>query len=173
MAPGPIRADRANLIAAPRLHATFAPIPSARVMANPLVPKPQTGASSFGLLVLRLVVGIALCFHGWPKVQHLTDWMNVFQMPNPAPAPLQALAALSEFAGGIALAVGLLTPLAALGILCTMGYAAWFHISKGDPFVSSSGASYELALVFFSVALCVLLCGPGKLSVDHVMFKRS
>jgi putative oxidoreductase len=141
-------------------------------MAIPLAPKPQTSASSFGLLLLRLVVGIALCIHGWPKVQNLTTWMN--GMPEPAAPWLQALAATSEFAGGIALAAGLLTPLAALGIACTMGYATWFHFDRGDPFVPgpSGGPAYELPLTFFAAALCIMLCGPGKASVDAVMFKR-
>lgn len=141
-------------------------------MANPLAPKAQTGASSFGLLLLRLAVGIALCFHGWPKVQHLTDWMNVFGMTDAAPPYLQAMAAISEFAGGIALAAGLLTPLAALGIACTMGYAVYFHFSSGHAFVASDGPSYELALTYFAAALCILFCGPGKISVDGIMFKR-
>ncbi|MEZ5965784.1 MAG: DoxX family protein [Planctomycetota bacterium] len=142
-------------------------------MANPLAPKAQTGASSFGLLLLRLALGVALCLHGWPKVQHIADWMNVFGMTDPAPGYLQAMAAVSEFAGGIAVAVGLLTPLAALGIACTMGYAVWFHISAGHAYLESgSGPAYELALVYLAAALCILFCGPGKLSLDGVMFKR-
>lgn len=141
-------------------------------MANPLAPKSQTAASSLGLLVLRLVVGVALSIHGWPKVQNLTTWMS--SMPEPAPGYLQALAAISEFGGGIALAAGLLTPLAALGILCTMGYASYFHISSGHHFVASGPGqpSFELPLTFFAATLCVLLCGPGRASLDAMAFKR-
>jgi putative oxidoreductase len=144
-------------------------------MANPLAPKSQTGASSFGLLLLRLAVGIALCRHGWPKVEHLTDWMQTFSMPNPAPPYLQVLAAISEFAGGIALAAGLLTPLAALGIACTMGYAIYFHFTSGHPHIAGAGGgpSYEQALAYFTAAVCVLFCGPGKASIDGMMFRRS
>ncbi len=129
-------------------------------------PKAQDALTSFGLFAVRVVAGTALCIHGWPKMANISSWMTT----DPAPGYLQALAALAEFAGGIALAAGLLTPIAALGILCTMGYAVNYHFGKGDPFVSGGGGSYERALVYAVVSLCVLLAGPGKMSLDSVLF---
>ena len=67
---------------------------------------------SVGLLGLRLVMGAAFMFHGWPKIQNPLGWMGP---EAPVPAILQALAALAEFGGGMALIVGLLTRLASLG----------------------------------------------------------
>ena len=53
---------------------------------------------------------------------------------------LHALAALSEFGGGLAYILGLLTPLAALGILSTMTVAFTKHaFERGDPFVAMTG----------------------------------
>lgn len=130
-------------------------------------PKSQDALTSFGLFAVRVVAGLALCFHGWPKMANISSWMQT----DPAPGYLQALAALSEFAGGIALAAGLMTPIAALGVLCTMAYAVNFHFGKGDPFVANGpGGSYELALVYAMVALCLLCAGPGKLSLDSALF---
>lgn len=143
-------------------------------MANPLAPKSQTSASSLGLLVLRVVVGVALCIHGWPKVQNLTAWMQGATTP----PYLQAAAAISEFGGGIALAAGLLTPLAALGIAATMGTAVYFHITWGHSYMVNNkpGAAFtpdfELPLAYFAAAVCVLFCGPGKASIDGMMWKR-
>jgi putative oxidoreductase len=88
-------------------------------------------------------------------------------MPNPPPGFLQALAALAEFGGGLGLLLGLITPICAVGLLCTMAYAAFTHISRGDPFVSKGGASYELALVYLVIAGAILLLGPGRYSVDY------
>lgn len=147
-------------------------------MANPLAPRITSGGASFGLLVLRLVVGIALCFHGWGKVQSMTSWIPegmLSSLPEFARAPwAQAFAAISEFGGGIALAAGVLTPLAALGVLGTMGMAAYFHFMQGHPFVASGPGqpSYELAVVFLAAALCILFCGPGKMSLDGMVFKK-
>jgi putative oxidoreductase len=129
------------------------------------------GAGSVGLLVLRLVVGIAFLHHGWSKIQEPMTWMNKF--PNPPPGFLQAAAAVAEFGGGIALIIGFLTPLFAFLIACNMAVAAaTVHIPHGDPFVGHGGPSWELAAVYFSVAVCLLLVGPGQLSLDSLLFGR-
>jgi len=124
-----------------------------------------------GLFLLRAVVGCALMLHGFSKIQNPFGWMGPESW---APAPLQALAALSEFGGGLALVIGLLTPLACVGILSTMFTAmTMVHLAHGDPFVAhGKGGSYELALVYFSVALTVLLLGPGKYSIDGLLFGK-
>lgn len=129
------------------------------------------GRAGLGLLIIRVVVGLALMFHGWGKIQHPFSWM-----PPDAPVPgfLQALAALSEFGGGLALVIGLLTPIAAFGIACTMAFAVFaVHVKNGDPFVSATGGpSFELAAVYLCAALLVILAGPGKYSLDGQLFGR-
>jgi putative oxidoreductase len=129
----------------------------------PLVP-------SFGLLALRLVAGTAMAMHGWPKIQNMTSWMG----PDaPVPGFLQAAAAIAEFGGGICWAVGFLTPVASLLILVTMGVAMNMHIGNGDPFVGKGGGpSWELAAVYASIAVTLLLGGPGMHSIDQVVFNK-
>lgn len=121
------------------------------------------------LLLLRLVAGLAFMMHGWPKIQAPFNWMGA---DAPFPGILLALAALSEFGGGLAWVLGLLTPLASLGILFTMAVAFYVHaIAKGDPFVSMTGGpSYEMALLFFCIALVLMALGPGRLSLDRKLF---
>ena len=130
------------------------------------------GPGAVGLLVLRLVAGSAMMFHGWPKIQHATAWM-----PADAPVPgwLQALAAFSEFGGGLAWILGLLTPIASFGIFCTMAVATLMvHVSAGHPFVASGhgGPSFESALGYLAVAVALMLVGPGRLSLDATLFGR-
>lgn len=92
---------------------------------------------------------------------------------NTPPPVLQAAAALSEFGGGIALVLGLLTPLAALGIGATMSVAVFLvHLKMGHPFVAQGGPSYELAAVYLAAAILFLLVGPGRLSLDALLFGR-
>jgi putative oxidoreductase len=127
---------------------------------------------SVGLLLLRLVVGAAFLFHGWPKIHHPLDWMG----PEASmPAILQCLAALSEFGGGMALILGLLTRLATLGIAGVMSVAlATVHLPMGHPFVGKPGGpSYELAAVYLACVILLLLLGPGRLSLDALLFGAS
>jgi putative oxidoreductase len=126
--------------------------------------------ASGGLLVLRLVVGLAFMFHGYGKIQHPFDWMGT---NSGTPGIFQALAAVSEFGGGLAWILGLLTPLASLGIACTMSVALRLHVfTLGDPFVSSTAgaSSFEPAIAYLSVALLFLFAGPGRFSADQIVF---
>lgn len=128
--------------------------------------------ASLGLLALRLVYGLAFALHGSGKIVNAFGWMG----PDaPVPGLLQALAALSEFGGGIAVALGLFTPLAALGLLATMGVAvALVHGPAGHPFVAATpGApSYELAAIYGVIAWALLCIGPGRYALDAWLLTR-
>jgi putative oxidoreductase len=125
---------------------------------------------SVGLLSLRLVVGAAFILHGWTKIHNPMGWMG----PEAAvPGILQALAALSEFGGGMALIVGLLTRLASLGIAAVMIVAiGMVHVPMGHPFVSRGGPSWELAAVYLACMILFLLLGPGRFSLDALLFSK-
>lgn len=135
------------------------------------------GTPAVGLLFLRIIAGSAMCLHGVSKIQSPFGWMG----PDATvPSFLQALAALSEFGGGLALIFGFLTPLACLGIMSTMFVAALVHLTNDATptyFVKPGDApktadSYESAALFFSIALAVFLTGPGVLSLDRLLFGR-
>ncbi|MEW6129789.1 MAG: DoxX family protein [Acidobacteriota bacterium] len=123
---------------------------------------------AIGLLIVRLIFGMGLMLHGYSKIKNPFDWMG---QEAPIPGLLQSLAALSEFGGGLALILGLLTPIAAFGITCTMLFAVLgVHVRAGHPFVGSGGPSYELAALYLGVALLMLITGPGKYSLDALVF---
>ncbi|MEO5988469.1 MAG: DoxX family protein [Candidatus Eisenbacteria bacterium] len=123
------------------------------------------------LLLLRLVAGLAFALHGWGKIQHPFNWMGPDGF---APAPLQALAAISEFGGGLAWILGLLTPLASFGVACTMAVATWtLAVTRGDPFVASGpGPAFELPAVYLCVALLLIASGAGRWSLDRAVFGK-
>jgi len=128
------------------------------------------GRLGLALLLLRLVWGAAFIFHGMGKMQAPFNWMG-----DAVPGFLQFLAAFSEFGGGIAIMLGLLTPLAALGLFFTMSFAAFgVHIPAGDPFVASGPGqgSYEPALVYWVISLLFILVGPGAYSLDAKLWSR-
>lgn len=126
----------------------------------------QDSRISIGLLLVRLVLGTGIALHGWGKIQNPTGWAG-----EGFPAALQALAAVSEFGGGIGILLGALTVLSSFGLFCTMAVAVHMHaIVKGDPFVGQGG-SYEPALTYLVFAAMLMLTGPGRFSVDQYLFK--
>lgn len=128
------------------------------------------GRAAWGLLAIRIVFGGALVLHGLQKIGAPASWMNQFA-PG-VPAVFQFLAFFSELFGGLALLFGLLTPVAALGVLATMAVATLTaHLS--DPWVAGPGKpSKEGALGYLAFAVLMLLSGPGRLSLDALLLSR-
>lgn len=107
--------------------------------------------------------------HGWGKIQHPFDWMGAEAA---VPGFFQFLAAFSEFFGGLAWILGLVTPVASLGLSFTMLVAFLMHaITQHAPFVSPKGGpSFEPAMGYFAIALVLLFVGPGRRSLDKALF---
>jgi len=120
-----------------------------------LIPQ-REGPLSAVLALLRVGTGAAFVTHGWGKIQNPLHWMD--KGGDAAPAFFQLLAAVSEFGGGIALILGLLTPLACFGIFCTMVVAVHRHVTKGG--------SFELAGIYACIAVLLAVAGPGRYSLD-------
>jgi len=141
-------------------------------MRCPYYPAPPGDQASVGLFALRVMMGTAFVLHGWPKIQNPTGWMGT---ESGVPGAFQAVAAAAEFGGGIALALGVLTRFAALGVAAVMvGALAMVHIPRGDPFVAKPGSpSAEPAAVYLACATLFLLAGPGRFSLDACLFGRS
>src|SRR6202171_6262582 len=94
--------------------------------------------AAFGLLILRLVVGLTVAAHGAQKLfgwwggPGMSSWTQVVKRLRIRPArPWAWVAALSEFGGGLLLAVGLLSPLGSLAIIGEMIVAiVTVHLSE-------------------------------------------
>ena len=126
---------------------------------------------SYGILALRVVVGLVMAAHG---AQKLFGWFggagprgtaSFFEQIRFRPAFLMALGAgLAEFGGGLLLATGLLTPLAAVAIAIVMLNAvATVHWPNG--FWNTNGG-YEYNLVILTVATALAATGPGRFALD-------
>ncbi|NUR35828.1 MAG: DoxX family protein [Gemmatimonadaceae bacterium] len=111
--------------------------------------------------------------HGWQKVFQygFAGVTGAFtKMGVPMPGVMGPFIALVELLGGAALIVGLLTRLAALGLMFDMlGAILLVHLAGG--FFLPAG--YEYALTLFASSLAVVLAGPGALSVDATLASRS
>ena len=121
-----------------------------------------------GLLLLRAFAGVALALaHGLGKLPPKPGFVaGVEEMGFPAPMLFAWLAGLSEFGGGLLVAIGLLTRPAAFFVLFTMLVAAFVR-GAGDPFTD-----IEKALLFGVIALFLLFAGAGRYSVDALVRGR-
>jgi putative oxidoreductase len=124
------------------------------------------------LAVLRVVLGITFILHGGQKlfVFGFGGVSGAFaQMGIPAPGLLGPFVAFVEFFGGIAILLGLLTRLAALGIGATMVVAILtVHLENG--FFAPTGIEFPLSLLGSAVALAIT--GAGDFSLDALIGKR-
>jgi putative oxidoreductase len=127
---------------------------------------------AYGMILLRVVAGLALAAHGSQK---LFGW---FGGSGPAgtqtffaglgfrtPLAMAWIAGMSELGGGLLFAFGLVTPLAALALTVVMLNAIGsVHWKKG--FFNSAGG-FEYNLLIIATAVAVTATGPGRFSLDH------
>jgi putative oxidoreductase len=127
-----------------------------------------------GLLLLRLVGLMIAIGHGMSKVigegrfgppEQLVA--GVTKMGFPMPTAFAWAAALTEFVGGIFIAVGLATRPAALALAFNMAVAA-FVAHRTDPlFMGGAGAAKEPAVLYLLPFAALALTGAGRYSIDR------
>jgi putative oxidoreductase len=128
---------------------------------------------SYGLLLLRVVVGATMFGHG---AQKLFGWFGGHgpkgtggffgQLGFRAPVLMAIAAGLSE-SSGLLLAAGFVTPLASLAIAVVMFNAIWtVHWLKGF-WNGNGGLEFPLTLATVAVALAAI--GPGRFSIDRAI----
>lgn len=140
--------------------------------ARDLDPSTQTERTrAIGLTLLRITAGVIIAAHGWQKVVGFSEWQGqVQQMGLPLPEIAARLAVVGELGGGIALILGLLTPVAALLVAITMATAiAAVHASNG---LFAADGGFEFPLLLGMTALFFVLRGGGPYSVDALIGRR-
>lgn len=134
-------------------------------------PGNDSALTSFGLLVLRLWLGLAmLLIHGLDKLNHFSMYATMF--PDPlgiGVKPGLALVTFAESVGGLLVALGLLTRFGALTLVIDMG-VAFFMVHKMA--VGMAPHSGELAFIYLAGFVVLLIAGPGKFSMDKALFGK-
>jgi putative oxidoreductase len=124
------------------------------------------------LLAVRLYWGWQLVQSGWGKLHHLSNVTQFFVSLNlPMPAQTALFISCVEFFGGIFLALGLLSRLAALVLTVNM-IVAYITADRealmsifSDPDKFYAAAPYT----FLIASLIILIFGPGKIALDTLL----
>ena len=136
-------------------------------------------SNDFTVTIVRLVLGVVFFAHGAQKMlgwfggYGFTGTMGFFTQQMHIPAPFAFLAICAEFFGGLGLIVGLLSRIAAFGIMCNMLVAiATVHVHNGF-FMNwtgqQKGEGFEYHLVTLAALLIVLVKGAGAFSIDRAL----
>jgi putative oxidoreductase len=130
--------------------------------------------TGLGLLLLRVGLAVIFIGHGSQKLfgafggDGVSGTAVLFEsLGVPLPQVMAVVVGIIELGGGILIAVGLLTQVAALLIAIVMLTALMiFHLPQGF-FVSPQAFGYEFVMMNMFAALTLVFAGPGRLSMDE------
>jgi len=124
----------------------------------------------YTLLLLRCGLALVFIYHGYPKLFGEKERIiEAFQSIG-LPTYVVYLTGAIEFFGGVALALGLLTPVAGLLLLLDMAAAMWkYNFNEGIYAVRE----YELPLTLGLACLALAAAGPGRFSLDRFLFDKA
>jgi putative oxidoreductase len=128
----------------------------------------------FTLCALRIVVGLLFVGHGSQKLLGVFGGPGIdataatFERIGLRPGRLHATAAgCAELGGGLLLALGLLTPLAAATITAVMVTAIIAVHARNGLWNTEKGFEYNLVLI--AAAFAIVGAGPGAWSLDSAI----
>jgi putative oxidoreductase len=123
--------------------------------------------ADFGILLLRLIFGGLMFYHGYSKVMAYNQILPMFgDLVGIGSKNSFHLVIFAEFICGALVVLGLFTRLAVIPILIAMAVA--FFVAHGkDPFQVK-----ELAFFFLTLSIPVFILGSGRYSIDHLIFNK-
>jgi putative oxidoreductase len=132
--------------------------------------------------VLRIALGVVFFAHG---AQLALGWFGGHGFKNTVqqfkqmgmPPPIGALVILAQFLGSLGLIVGLVTRIAAFGVLVVMLGAIFLVHSKVGFFMNwygqQQGEGFEYHLLVAAIAIALMIMGAGNLSLDAAIAASS
>lgn len=127
---------------------------------------------NFGLLFLRISIGVMMILHGLPKMAGGEEtWRQIgssvkYLGIEGGYVYFGMLAGITEVIGGLLLAIGLVNTVAAVMLLFPMIVAVIMQANTDGSYVA---VSHPLKTGFVFIAL--LITGPGKYSIDNYISK--
>jgi putative oxidoreductase len=129
--------------------------------------KYNAAAFNFSMLFLRIVFGLLiLSKYGYTEMVKFADLQNSFYNFMGLGSRLSLLLAIfAETICALFIVLGLFTRLAVIPLIIVMLVVIFGH-DAGKPIQES-----ELALLYLGAFVTILLCGPGRISIDGMINK--
>ena len=133
----------------------------------------DSNAIDLSLLVFRCAIGAVMLAHGWNhiwgggKIQGTAGWFTSLGMK---PGIFHAwVASIAELAAGVALVLGLLTPLGGAAVIGTMTVALVTNHRGNGFFIFRPGEGWEYVMTLIAAGFALAVVGAGGWSVDHAL----
>jgi putative oxidoreductase len=130
------------------------------------------------LLLMRLALGLVFLDYGWQHVSHVEGFTNAFadRFHIPLAEFSAPFVAWVELLGGLAVILGLFTRYAGLLLANTMVVSTLqvkmpAGLAQGRDPLGLTGF-WDLDLSLFALGVALLLVGPGKYSLERMLFQR-
>ena len=124
-----------------------------------------------GPLAVRVIVGIGFAFTGWGKLNDLDTPIALFtKLHIPFPHANAVFVSLVEFVGGILIALGLGTRIAAALLIGVMTVAFLTAILPNADGIGDLFTSIELT--YLAIFVWLVVNGAGLISLDHLLGRR-
>lgn len=135
-------------------------------MRKILSTKYSAGAFNFATFILRITVGVLIASHGYDKLVHFSSMKNHFMNFIGLGSTVSlALVVFAEFFCSIFVILGLFTRLVIIPIIIVMCVVV-FVATHGQ--IIGPG---EKGAIYLASSLVILLCGPGRISIDGAIGK--
>jgi len=141
----------------------------------------RTGGD-WAITIIRIVLGVVFFAHGaqmalgWFGGAGLQKTVRTLRENLQIPAPLALLSVAAQFLGGLGLIVGLLSRVAAFGIVIVMSVALLVVHRKFGFFMNwfgeKQGHGIEYHVLVLALALTVIIKGAGAFSLDQVLYQH-
>jgi putative oxidoreductase len=121
-----------------------------------------------GLTLVRIITGVFMIYHGWEvfSTETMNGYLQWDQFKNSSGKFFVYAGKGSELIAGVFLVIGLFTRLAAIVLIATLGYIAFF-VGHGKIWYDD-----QHPFLFVLLGFVILITGGGKYSLDNIFFGK-
>ena len=134
--------------------------------------------TDFGLLIIRLIIGVLMAFYGYEKYTHFNEmaasdfWMKNVSFLGLSSKIALGLTIFAELICSLLLILGLFSRFSLFFLMFCMGYIFLVVFPMSIINKGQNGTEFNPAFVYFTIYLGLFFTGVGKYSLDAKLFSK-